>query len=133
MNPTKTAIVVDAGSAITVDVVSAEGVFLGGSITAGLQLRLDATHRGTDRLPSVAMPAKTPQLIGKDTESAMLAGAFWSVVTGIDGMISRLADELGPVNVFLTGGNTELFLPHIRSKHRYEPDLVLSGLAMTKR
>jgi type III pantothenate kinase len=132
--PNKAAIVVDVGSAITIDVVSAEGSFLGGSIAPGLKLRLDALRRGTDKLPSVKTSSETPHLIGTDTESAMLAGAFWSVAVGIDGMVTRLAVELdSAVNVFLTGGGTQQLLPHITMEHRYEPHLVLSGLAMAKR
>lgn len=132
--PHRPAIVLASGSAITFNVVSANGVFLGGMITSGLQLNLQSLFAKTDRLPNLDASSEIPSPIGDDTSSAMQAGVFWMTATGIDGVISLLERELaGPCDVFGTGGSIAYLLPHISHEVKHQPHLVISGLAMAKR
>lgn len=125
------AIVIDAGTAITIDVVSAAGVFLGGMIAPGLQLGREALADHTYQLPEVELHTQMPALIGNDTSSAIQAGVFWMIVAGIEGILGRLQRELaGPCDVFATGGSILDALNLVSHDISHEPHLVLSGLAM---
>lgn len=132
-SPEHVAIIVDAGSAITVDCVSHQGVFLGGMIAPGLRLCAQTLAKNTDQLPSIEVPDGVPSLIGDDTNSAIQAGVFWLIAAGIDGILRQLKTELArPCDIFVTGGSMPWLLSHL-SHHQpvHEPDLVLSGLALT--
>lgn len=131
--PHQPAIVVDAGTAITVDCVSSAGEFLGGAIAPGIQLCLQSLATGTDQLPSVQI-TQAPGLIGDDTTAAIKSGVFWMTACGLQGMIQSLRTELAATcPIFATGGAMKLFLPHIRAEVDYRPSLVLSGLALANR
>ena len=129
--PLRPAVVISSGSAITVNVISADGVFLGGMITAGMQLNFESLASKTDQLPRVRVGESTPPMIGDDTVSAMQAGVFWFAAKGIDGVLTQLEQELaGPIDVFGTGGSFGFLLSHLERDVRIESNLVLSGLAM---
>jgi type III pantothenate kinase len=89
----RTAVIVDVGTAITVDLVSADGAFLGGSILPGLAMSARALHDMTDLLPliDVAELSDPPLALGTSTESAMRSGLFWGTV----GAIRQLIEQLG--------------------------------------
>ena len=126
------AVVVAAlGSAMTVDLVSAEGVFRGGTIAPGLGMGLRALHVETSLLPRVALqpPASA---VGTDTASCIRAG----VVYGAAGAVERLFRELAPddrATLALTGGDAELISPFIALPHRVEADLALRALVALDR
>jgi len=133
-SPEKPAIVVDAGTAITIDCVSHEGVFLGGMIAPGLQLCAEALGSKTDQLPTLDLQElRPPQLIGDETKTAIAAGTYWLVAAGVDGILTRLKRELaGPCDIFVTGGSMPMLLPHLGLHQPVHcPHLVLSGIAMT--
>ena len=121
------AVVVAAfGSAITVDLVSSEGVFQGGTIAPGLQLGSKALHVETSLLPQVELepPASA---IGTDTVACILSG----IVYGAAGAVDRLFDEFvagGEATLVLTGGDAALMSDYIQKPHRIEEDLVLRAL-----
>ncbi len=126
-------IVVDAGTALTVDLVSAGGCFLGGTIAPGLNAMADALASGTSLLPEVIIRAPA-SAVGRDTPECIRAG----VVFGAAGAVDRVVEELiatadGAPRVFLTGGDATFLSPYIRSPHVSEPDLVLRGLAYAYR
>ena len=128
------AIVVDAGTAITIDCVSHEGVFLGGMIAPGLQLCAEALGSKTDQLPTLDLQElRPPQLVGDETKTAIAAGTFWLVAAGVDGILARLKRELaGPCDVLVTGGSMPMLLPHLGGREPVHcPHLVLSGIATT--
>jgi type III pantothenate kinase len=101
------AIVIDAGSAVTVDVVDEAGVFRGGSIFPGLRLMAQALHQHTALLPLVDAPAP-PTLPGRDTVAAIRAGVFHAVCGGVDRLVELLAAQHPGSRVFLAGGSTEI-------------------------
>ena len=126
-------VVVDAGTALTVDAVDAEGIFRGGAIAPGLRLGLNALSAGTSFLPQVELAATTP-LLGKNTTDSLRSGALHGSAALVEGLCTRMAAALDhPVAVFLTGGDAPLLQPHIAAAHTCDPDLVLRGLALAYR
>ena len=126
-------VVVDAGTALTVDAITAEGTFLGGAIAPGLRLGLNALSAGTSFLPQVELAATTP-LLGKNTPDGLRSGALHGSVALVEGLCTRMAASLdSPVAVFLTGGDAPLLQPHVSALHTCDPDLVLCGLALAYR
>ena len=126
-------VVVDAGTALTVDAIDAQGTFRGGVIAPGLHLGLHALNAGTSFLPQVELAATTP-LLGKNTADGLRSGALHGSAALVEGLCTRMAAALDtPVAVFLTGGDAPLLRPHIAATHTCEPDLVLRGLALAYR
>ena len=114
------------GSALTVDLVTADGVFRGGTIAPGLGMGLRALHDETSLLPHVALQPPD-SAVGTDTASCIRAG----IVYGAAGAVERLFSDLAPdgrATLVLTGGDAELIAPFIKFPHRVEPDLVMRAL-----
>jgi type III pantothenate kinase len=128
------AISVDMGTATTVDLVAADGAFEGGAILAGPWLSLSALHAGTASLPSIDAHdhAKPPAAVGKTTEEALAAGAFWGAVGGVNELARRAAGEAGgEPELFLTGGAAPAFADFVTlagRQARHVPHLVLAGI-----
>ncbi len=126
-------VVVDAGTALTVDAIAAEGTFRGGAIAPGLRLGLNALSAGTSFLPQVE-PAATMPLLGKNTPDGLRSGAVHGSAALVEGLCVRMAAALdSPIAIFLTGGDAPLLHPHIAAVHTCDPDLVLRGLAFAYR
>ena len=124
--PGERLLVVDSGTAVTYDVVTPEGVFLGGNIAPGLQTGLDALHTHTALLPHIAVPEEADEsLLGYDTRSAMVNGVVYGVVGAIEAMSRRLGEG---TRVIVTGGNSSVFMPLLACAAEHHPYLVLDGL-----
>jgi type III pantothenate kinase len=123
-------VVVDLGTAITFDVISAKREYLGGLITAGITISIEALFSKTARLPMVEFrpPAK---LIGTGTVSAMRSGLYYGALGMIDGIIERLVAHLGPeTKCIATGGQARLISAGSRYLKQIDEDLTLDGLQM---
>jgi type III pantothenate kinase len=129
--PGRPAVVVDVGSAITVDLVSAEGAFLGGAILPGIAMSARALHEFTDLLPEIKMAelAEPPPALGTATEPAMRAGLFWGAVGAIRQLVEQLTGDAQP-QVFLTGGAGPAVARMLGPCGRYVPHLTLAGIAV---
>ena len=126
-------VVVDAGTAITVDAIDAEGTFRGGAIAPGLRLGLNALSAGTSFLPQVELAATTP-LLGRNTADGLRSGVLHGSAALVEGLCTRMAEALeSPSAIFLTGGDGPLLQPHIAAAHTCDPALVLRGLALAYR
>lgn len=125
--PGCTTLVVDMGTAITYDVVSADGHFIGGNIAPGIFVRLEALHHFTKALPLMETDGDCPRW-GYDTETALRSGAIRGVVGELQYYRHCLPDEGAPHRVILTGGSADLIIPYITSPIIVEPNLVLKGL-----
>lgn len=122
--PGETVLVVDMGTAITYDVVSADGRFIGGNIAPGIFVRLEALQHFTKALPLVETDGDIPRW-GYDTETALRSGA----VRGVVGELQYYRHCLNTdARVILTGGSADLIIPYITSPITVEPNLVLTGL-----
>jgi type III pantothenate kinase len=123
-------IVVDFGTATTLDVVDRGGNYIGGVIAPGINLSLAALHMAAAKLPSVRI-ARTEHVIGKDTVSCMQSGIFWGYVGLIEGLVSRIKAEFGaPMGVIGTGGLAPLFAGSIDVIDTVDADLTLWGLRL---
>lgn len=122
------ACVVDAGTAVTVEALSARGEFLGGAIFPGLRLLRESLIRGTEAISATA--GNATDCLGHSTEDGVAAGTLF----GLTGAVERLIDEYrrtlgGPMEIFLTGGDASALAVHLRIQVTLAPDLVLKGLA----
>jgi type III pantothenate kinase len=123
-------IVVDVGTATTIDVVDGRGAFVGGAILPGPALGVRALARGTALLPPVPL-APTRRSIGRDTIEAIASGVMLGQRDAIGGLIARMTHELATdrqPRVVLTGGDASV-LGEPEWADRIEPDLLLRGLA----
>ena len=123
-------IVLDMGTATTISAVDAQGRFAGGAIVPGLRLSMESLSGHTSQLPRVSLDAPA-KCIGTNTVACMQSGAIYGSAALLDGMIERMETELGaPAAVIATGGLAGCVTPFCRREIRYEPDLLLIGLAV---
>lgn len=126
-------VVVDAGTAITVDFIDGAGTFHGGAIAPGAQLQLDSLNQRTAQLPELEFD-KPQELIGHNTTEAMKAGVFF----GLRGLVRELVEQFAlqagqfPL-VVATGGDANTLFRDFDLIDRVVPDLTLMGLAVTMR
>src|SRR5262249_51234904 len=110
--PDVPAIVVGAGTAVTVDWLAADGAFCGGAILPGFRLMAQALHDHTALLPPIAIERAEPPLPGTSTIAAMQAGVYWAVAGGTRAVIRELLQSASALStrvpVFLTGGDAPL-------------------------
>jgi type III pantothenate kinase len=126
------AVVVDAGSAVTVDAVDAAGAFRGGAIFPGLRLMAQALHSHTALLPLVEVRAAAPPVPAADTPSAVAAGVYWAVVGGVEALVRRMQAAWGVApDVFLGGGDARLLAPGLAGPVTVWPEITLEGLRLT--
>ncbi len=127
------AIVVDAGTAITVNAISADGRFLGGAIIPGRTMASAALCANTDLLPTVEIDNHAaPPAIGTSTAEAIRSGLYWGTVGAVHRLIEEMRKALGPpVDLFLTGGGMVDLAEDMSADAKFVPDLVLRGVAMT--
>ena len=124
-------IVVDFGTAITYDAVSADGEYLGGIITPGAEISMDALYERAAKLPKVEL-AEPRALIGKSTVEAIRSGIAFGFAGQVEGIVRRLRAELGPeTTVIATGGLAGTVVPFIRETiDQVDELLTLIGLRL---
>lgn len=121
-------IVVDMGTATTMAVLDRDGALVGGSISPGIKISLEALTSRTALLPGLRLdqPRRT---IGRNTDDAMRSGIMLGAASMLDGMTERMEAELGyPATVVVTGGMGRFVVPLCRRKMIYDRDLVIKGL-----
>ena len=132
--PRRPAVIADLGSAITIDLVSAAGDFLGGAILPGIGMSARALCEQTDVLPHLPMTEldAPPPPLGRSTQAAIESGLFWGAVGAARELIARLATQCEtPPEVFLTGGAAPS-VAQLLGATRYEPHLVLAGIVLSE-
>ena len=125
--PAKNLLIIDAGTAITVDFVDAERNFKGGNISPGIKMRLRALHEFTGRLPLIEKEGPVPSL-GYDTETAIRSGVINGICQEIDGYINKIKEIFPDVLIFLTGGDEKTLINNIKSRIFADRFLVAKGL-----
>src|ERR671911_704915 len=123
-------IIVDIGTATTVEAVDGEGCYLGGAILTGLYVSLDALVTRTAKLPSVGLEQEPPRAIATNTPDSIRSGFIYGYAGAIDALVRRSREELGEegVRVVATGGPARAIVRHCREIETFDPDLTLQGL-----
>lgn len=131
--PSQNAIVIDAGTAITVDLVEPPGVFQGGVILPGRHAFSAALAASTDLLPLIQRQhMSTPVLPGKRTEAAIGAGSYWGTIGAVREVLRILtASSQQPPDVFITGGDGERIQSHLQVQAQFVSHLSVMGIALT--
>jgi len=125
--PNADLLVIDAGTAITYDVIDHLNRYLGGNISPGLETRFKALHEFTKKLPLIESSDHWP-LIGKTTEEAIRAGVQSGIVSEMDAMIDRIRDNWIDSKVILTGGDSFFFDEKLKNTIFVMFELTLIGL-----
>jgi type III pantothenate kinase len=121
-------VVVDFGTATTVDVIAEDGAYLGGAIAPGVEASAEALFAKAARLSKVDLEAP-PQVIGTNTNASMQAGLVLGEASMVDGLVRRVWSELGrETDVIATGGLAERMGPLCETISHVDPDLTLDGL-----
>ena len=121
-------ILIDFGTATTFDVVNGNGDYVGGVIAPGINLSLEALHMAAAKLPRIGVK-RPPSVIGKSTVPAMQSGVYWGYISLIEGLVSRMAAEIGrKPTVIATGGLAPLFADATKVIDHLDPHLTVRGL-----
>ena len=120
-------IIVDFGTATTIEAVSEAGEYLGGAIFPGVEIAMDALFGRAAGLRRVELQAPK-HVIGKSTAESIQSGTIYGFSAQVDGIVDRFEAELGECTVISTGGLADLISPHARTVQHYEPWLTLYGL-----
>jgi type III pantothenate kinase len=123
-------IVVDIGTTMTFDVISAKGEFLGGAFTPGIEISFDALAARAAQLRKVEA-AKPRSVIGRNTVECLQAGMYFGYAGLVDRIVDRMSEELGTVKaVIATGGLAPVVIDECRTITHHEPMITLIGLRM---
>lgn len=127
--PNENLLIIDAGSAITYDMVTEEGEYIGGNIAPGIKMRLRALNMLTDKLPLVEVDEnQLIPLFGLNTNDAIAAGVIRGVRYEVKGYINALEERLPHFQTYLTGGHATFISNNLRRQVHVEKALVLIGL-----
>ena len=127
------AIVVDFGTAVTIDLVNRRREYLGGLIVPGIGIALEALSSRAALLPKIRL-APPKEFLGRDTISSMRSGIFFGYGALCDGIVRQMKDQWVPkAKVIATGGHSSLIAPFCRTLQVINPDLTLQGLELTYR
>lgn len=128
-------VVIDAGTALTVDVLSAQGRHLGGIITPGLALMQQSLQQKTAEIQSgmSAQESVKPVILGTDTASGVASGCLYAVTGAIEHLLAKLEGQTSSSpSVIISGGAAEAVQTELTIESRHVPDLVLQGMQILK-
>lgn len=126
--PRRNVLIVDFGSAITIDFLNERGEYLGGNISPGAALRFRSLNRFTEQLPLCELPETETALLGDDTRSAIRSGVVNGIVFEIGKYIEALEKTADNLKVVFTGGDGKYFAEKLKNTIFVDPDLVFKGL-----
>ena len=123
-------IVVDFGTATTLDAITEKGEYLGGAICPGVQISADALFQRAAKLPRIDV-RKPSRIVGRTTVGAMESGLFYGYVGMVEGLVRRMSDELGGNAICVaTGGLADVISPETPLIEHVDADLTLHGLRL---
>jgi type III pantothenate kinase len=125
--PGQNLLVIDTGTAITIDFVNAENEYLGGNISPGLSMRFRALKEFTDKLPLVEA-SDIAYFLGEDTPGAIRAGVQYGIIFELDEYINRQKKRYPDLQVIMTGGDARFFDKKLKNSIFVDLDLNLHGL-----
>ena len=127
IHPTQGVLVVDAGTCITYDFVTAQHVYMGGSILPGIQMRFRALHQFTAKLPLIEQE-NLNHFIGTSTKTSIQTGVLYGVLHELKGFKLQYEQQFGNIKVIVTGGDASYFESQLKNEIFAQPKLVLIGL-----
>jgi type III pantothenate kinase len=125
--PNQNVLVIDAGTCITLDAITKNGDYYGGSIHPGISMRFKALNNYTGKLPLVKRQ-NMHDFVGDSTENSILVGVVFATIKEIEGMMSEYKVKYGELIVIITGGDASFFESQMKSKIFAHSNLVLAGL-----
>jgi type III pantothenate kinase len=121
-------VLIDLGTATTIEVIEPENVFIGGLIFPGVMVSLDSLSANAAQLPGISLD-KPKKVIGKNTVDCMRSGMMYGTAAMLDGLIDRIAEELGHESTIIaTGGLAQFVIPLCKHEIILEKELLLKGL-----
>jgi len=123
----KPVVVIDFGTATTLDVVSREGEYIGGVIAPGLAISAEALFARASRLPRVEVK-RTEQIIGSSTVASIQSGLFHGYVSLVNGLVGLILEQVPGARVVATGGLADSLVSDIPAVQHVDQDLTLEGL-----
>ena len=127
MFPAHTVLIIDAGTAITYDLIDASGTYQGGFITPGLQMRFKALNHYTDKLPLLE-PVSPIKIDGKNTVNAIRGGIQYGLQGEVENIIHYFSEIYGKLTVIFTGGDANYFEKIIKNNNFVALEITLLGL-----
>jgi len=129
LHPNKNCLVIIAGTALTINILH-DNIFLGGTISAGLQMRFNALYHFTAHLPQLEVEtAAAEPLVGNNTTQSINSGVLNGYIAEVEGMIARYEKQFGALKIIFSGGNATWVAENInRVDSEIEPNIVLIGL-----
>ena len=127
MFPGENILVIDMGTAITIDIITSLNQFLGGNISPGLRMRYQSLHQNTASLP-LLQPEETNELLGRSTSEAIQAGVINGIFFEINEYINQFSLRYHNLKVILTGGDAHYFIKKLKKPIIIESNLILKGL-----
>jgi type III pantothenate kinase len=126
--PNRNVLIIDAGTAITVDFINAQGEYLGGNISPGIQIRFKSLHEFTARLPLINNRTTPASYLGTDTPSAIAAGVHQGIIHELNGYLSDFDERHDNCQYILTGGDADILVSRMKKSIFVMPELVVRGL-----
>lgn len=121
-------VLIDLGTATTIEVIEPENVFIGGLIFPGVMVSLDSLSSHAAQLPGISLD-KPKRVVGKNTVDCMRSGMMYGTAAMLDGLIDRIAEELGHESTIIaTGGLAQFVIPLCKHQIILEKELLLKGL-----
>ena len=122
-------VIVDFGTAVTFDIVSGAGEYLGGVIFPGVEISLEALTERAAALPRIDL-TEPRGVVGKSTVDAIRSGVLYGFAGMVDGILERLREEQGPAHVIATGGLADAVVPYCKGIDEVDDLLTLTGLRL---
>jgi len=126
--PGKHSLVIDCGTCINYELITSTGEYLGGGISPGLRMRLEALHHFTGKLPLTHPDNFSEKFPGTNTAQCILSATIGGMAGEINWMIEKYSEQFTPLNIILTGGDASRFGKYLKNKIFAHPDLPLLGL-----
>lgn len=126
--PNQNILVIDAGTCIKYNFVNAKNEYIGGAISAGLNMRFKAVHTFTSRLPLLTVDENFNTLIGTSSDESILSGAQQGAVAEIDGFINQYQQHYPDIKILITGGDVNFFEKRLKNPIFADSFLILKGL-----
>jgi len=126
--PQKPLLIIDAGTCIKYNYVTANAEFIGGAISLGIEMRYKALHSFTDKLPKLHIENNFSQIVGTSTQTSINSGVQMGALFEVDGYIQNFKQQNKDGIVIVTGGDLNFLVDGLKNSIFAAPNLVLNGL-----